>query len=66
MSKANNNTEVFPDLHHKMSKKIAQLTKVYFYFNDPDNIIFDHFLPLIILLLFSIFFKILYCIIKLS
>lgn len=32
-------SEVFPDLHHKMSKKIAQLTKVIYHLNtrNEDN-----------------------------
>jgi hypothetical protein len=31
--------DVFPDLHHKMSKKIAQLTKVIYHLNtrNEDN-----------------------------
>jgi hypothetical protein len=33
------NTEVFPDLHHKMSKKIAQLTKVIYHLNTKNE---DH------------------------
>lgn len=32
-------TEVFPDLHHKMSKKIAQLTKVIYHLNSKNE---DH------------------------
>ena len=32
-------TEVFPDLHHKMSKKIAQLTKVIYHLNTRNE---DH------------------------
>ncbi len=31
--------EVFPDLHHKMSKKIAQLTKVIYHLNTKNE---DH------------------------
>ena len=31
--------EVFPDLHHKMSKKIAQLTKVIYHLNTRNE---DH------------------------
>lgn len=31
--------EVFPDLHHKMSKKIAQLTKVIYQLNTKNE---DH------------------------
>ena len=31
--------EVFPDLHHKMSKKIAQLTKVIYHLNTINE---DH------------------------
>lgn len=27
----------FPDLHHKMSKKIAQLTRVIFYLNSKND-----------------------------
>lgn len=33
------NMEVFPDLHHKMSKKIAQLTKVIYHLNTKNE---DH------------------------
>lgn len=29
--------EVFPDLHHKMSKKIAQLTKVIYHLNTKNE-----------------------------
>ena len=29
--------EVFPDLHHKMSKKIAQLTKVIYHLNSKNE-----------------------------
>jgi ssDNA-specific exonuclease RecJ len=32
-------SEVFPDLHHKMSKKIAQLTKVIYHLNTRNE---DH------------------------
>jgi len=32
-------TDVFPDLHHKMSKKIAQLTKVIYHLNTKNE---DH------------------------
>lgn len=32
-------SEVFPDLHHKMSKKIAQLTKVIYHLNTKNE---DH------------------------
>lgn len=32
-------TEAFPDLHHKMSKKIAQLTKVIYHLNSKNE---DH------------------------
>jgi molecular chaperone GrpE (heat shock protein) len=41
MSKGINMTtsEVFPDLHHKMSKKIAQLTKVIYHLNTKNE---DH------------------------
>ena len=31
--------DVFPDLHHKMSKKIAQLTKVIYHLNTKNE---DH------------------------
>jgi hypothetical protein len=31
--------EIFPDLHHKMSKKIAQLTKVIYHLNTKNE---DH------------------------
>ena len=36
---SNGNQEIFPDLHHKMSKKIAQLTKVIYQLNtrNEDN-----------------------------
>ena len=30
-------TETFPDLHHKMSKKIAQLTKVIYHLNTRNE-----------------------------
>lgn len=30
--------DAFPDLHHKMSKKIAQLTKVIFYLNSKNEL----------------------------
>ena len=36
---ANKAMEVFPDLHHKMSKKIAQLTKVIYHLNTKNE---DH------------------------
>ena len=36
---ANKTMEVFPDLHHKMSKKIAQLTKVIYHLNTKNE---DH------------------------
>lgn len=29
--------DVFPDLHHKMSKKIAQLTKVIYHLNTKNE-----------------------------
>ena len=29
--------EIFPDLHHKMSKKIAQLTKVIYHLNTKNE-----------------------------
>jgi hypothetical protein len=32
-------SEIFPDLHHKMSKKIAQLTKVIYHLNTKNE---DH------------------------
>jgi hypothetical protein len=32
-------SEAFPDLHHKMSKKIAQLTKVIYHLNSKNE---DH------------------------
>lgn len=35
--------EVFPDLHHKMSKKIAQLTKVIYHLNTKNE---DHALEI--------------------
>ncbi|RYH21333.1 hypothetical protein EON65_20905 [archaeon] len=35
--------EVFPDLHHKMSKKIAQLTKVIYHLNTKNE---DHTLEM--------------------
>ena len=35
--------EVFPDLHHKMSKKIAQLTKVIYHLNTKNE---DHAMEL--------------------
>jgi hypothetical protein len=42
--------EIFPDVHHKMSKKIAQLTKVIYHLNtknedfqiDKENLIQSH------------------------
>lgn len=37
------NMEVFPDLHHKMSKKIAQLTKVIYHLNTKNE---DHALEI--------------------
>lgn len=37
------NLEVFPDLHHKMSKKIAQLTKVIYHLNTKNE---DHALEI--------------------
>ena len=30
--------EVFPDIHHKMSKKIAQLTKVIYHLNTKNEV----------------------------
>jgi len=30
-------TEDFPDFHHKMSKKVAQLTKVIFHLNTKND-----------------------------
>ena len=36
---ARSGSEVFPDLHHKMSKKIAQLTKVIYHLNTRND---DH------------------------
>lgn len=30
-------TEIIPDLHHKMCKKVAQLTKVIFYLNTKND-----------------------------
>jgi methionine synthase II (cobalamin-independent) len=35
--------EVFPDLHHKMSKKIAQLTKVIYHLNTKNE---DHMIEI--------------------
>ncbi len=40
-SNASNGTkmgELFPDLHHKMSKKIAQLTKVIYHLNTKNEV----------------------------
>lgn len=31
------NQNLFPDLHHKMSKKIAQLTKVIYHLNSKNE-----------------------------
>ena len=31
--------ELFPDLHHKMSKKIAQLTKVIYHLNTKNEVL---------------------------
>jgi hypothetical protein len=39
MSVKPSSLEVFPDLHHKMSKKIAQLTKVIYHLNTRNE---DH------------------------
>lgn len=33
----NKASDVFPDLHHKMSKKIAQLTKVIYHLNTKNE-----------------------------
>lgn len=39
MSKTADAMQVFPDIHHKMSKKIAQLTKVIYHLNTKNE---DH------------------------
>lgn len=36
-------SQVFPDIHHKMSKKIAQLTKVIYHLNTKNE---DHSMEL--------------------
>jgi hypothetical protein len=39
-------SEVFPDLHHKMSKKIAQLTKVIYHLNTRNEVLLSFILSL--------------------
>ena len=39
MMSSSQSLDVFPDLHHKMSKKIAQLTKVIYHLNTRNE---DH------------------------
>jgi gas vesicle protein len=43
MSQKDKQMEVFPDLHHKMSKKIAQLTKVIYHLNTKNE---DHMIEI--------------------
>lgn len=43
IAEAANGAAAFPDLHHKMSKKIAQLTKVIYHLNTKND---DHDLEL--------------------
>ena len=40
------NQNLFPDLHHKMSKKIAQLTKVIYHLNSKNEEHNDDLTPL--------------------
>ena len=52
-------SDVFPDLHHKMSKKIAQLTKVIYHLNTRNEdhqsgYSYYHYLILLLLLLLSL------------
>lgn len=46
MASHNGRSDLFPDLHHKMSKKIAQLTKVIYHLNTKNE---DHAIELEVL-----------------
>ena len=45
-------SDVFPDLHHKMSKKIAQLTKVIYHLNTRNEVLSSFILMTLIILIF--------------